>query len=69
MKEEDAKKKKCPRLVQEIIVSDGVSREFDCCIGSDCMMWVETDREASPTPPDGDTIFFDAGYCGLVNKR
>lgn len=36
------------------------------CIASHCMAWIETDREAVPTLPDGEPDFKPAGYCGLV---
>ena len=36
------------------------------CIGSKCMVWHATDREAVPCQPDGDPDFKEAGYCGLA---
>jgi hypothetical protein len=66
MTEDEAKKKWCP-MVRTNYYGDGTNRSgtgydvvaVNCCIGSDCMMWVET-------APHDIKPLSNTGYCGLA---
>ena len=62
MKEIEAKTKYCPLKPLNQNVSNS-------CIASDCMMWVESDNEATPSNNEQDeVIYYPDGDCGLKIK-
>lgn len=73
MIEDEAKTKWCP-FAREASTPGGWNRGVfsdgprSKCLGSQCMAWRATDREAVPCQPDGEPDFKEAGYCGLAGK-